>query len=96
MLNEIYAHLRQPKNESYEFLQESKGYEAESVEDKYVNIDLQRALDSLPEQDKAIITMKYFEDKKLDEIAEIMNENISTVKSRLYRSMRKLQLQMAD
>lgn len=96
MLNEIYAHLRQPKNESYEFLQESKGYEAESVEDKYVNIDLQRALDSLPKQDKAIITMKYFEDKKLDEIAEIMNENISTVKSRLYRSMRKLQLQMAD
>ena len=74
MLNEIYAHLRQPKNDSYEFLQESKGYEAESVEDKYVNIDLQRALDSLPKQDKAIITMKYFEDKKLDEIADILND----------------------
>ena len=96
MLNEIYAHLRQPKNESYEFLQESRGYEAESAEDEYVNIDLQRALDSLPKQDKAIITMKYFEDKKLDEIAEIMNENISTVKSRLYRSMKKLHIQLAD
>lgn len=96
MLNEVYAHLRQPKNDSYEFLQESKGYEAESAEDEYVNIDLQRALDSLPEQDKAIITMKYFEDKKLDEIAEILNENLSTVKSRLYRSMKKLQLQMSD
>ena len=96
MLNEIYAHLRQPKNDSYEFLQESNGYEAGSVEDKYVNIDLQRALDSLPEQDKAIITMKYFEDKKLDEIAEILNENISTVKSRLYRSMKKLQIRLTD
>ena len=96
MLNEIYAHLRQPKNDSYEFLQESMGYEAGSVEDNYVNIDLQRALDSLPKQDKAIITMKYFEDKKLDEIAEIMNENISTVKSRLYRSMKKLHIQLAD
>ena len=61
-----------------------------------MNIDLQRALDSLPKQDKAIITMKYFEDKKLDEIAEIMNENISTVKSRLYRSMKKLHIQLAD
>ena len=67
MLNEIYAHLRQPKSDSYEFLQESMGYEAGSVEDK-----------------------------KLDEIAEIMNENISTIKSRLYRSMKKLHIQLAD
>ncbi|MBR5316528.1 MAG: sigma-70 family RNA polymerase sigma factor [Lachnospiraceae bacterium] len=96
MLNEIYAYLRQPKNDSYEFLQESRGYEAMGVEDEYVNIDLQRALDSLPEQEKVIITMKYFEDKKLEEIADILNENISTVKSRLYRSMKKLQLQMSD
>lgn len=96
MLNEIYAFLRQPQNDSYEFLQESRGYEAGSAEDEYVNIDLQRALDSLPEQDKAIITMKYFEDKKLEEIAEILNENISTVKSRLYRSMKKLHIKLAE
>ena len=96
MLNEIYAFLRQPKNDSYEFWQENKGYEAESVEDVYENIDLQRALDSLPKQEKAIITMKYFEGKKLEEIAEILDENISTVKSRLYRSMKKLQLQMSE
>ena len=96
MLNEVYAALRQPKNDSYEFLQESKGYEAQYVEDFYENIDLQRALDSLPMQDKAIITMKYFEDKKIEEIAEILNENISTVKSRLYRGMKKLQLRMSE
>ena len=70
MLNEIFAHLRKPQTDSYEYLQEARGYEAESVEDQYQNIDLQRALDSLPKQDKAIITMKYFEDKKLEEIAE--------------------------
>ena len=34
--------------------------------------------------------MKFFEDKKLEEIAEILNENLSTIKSRLYRSMKKL------
>lgn len=96
MLNEIFAHLKQPKCESYEFLQESQGYEAEAENDEYTNIDLQRALDSLPEQEKAIITMKYFEDKKLEEIAEILNENISTVKSKLYRSMKKLSVRMAD
>lgn len=96
MLNEIFAFLRQPKCESYEFLQENCGYEAETSNDKYGNIDLQRALDSLPEHEKAIITMKYFEDKKLEEIAEILNENISTIKSRLYRSMKKLSVSLSE
>lgn len=96
MLNEIFAYLRQPKYESYEFLQENQRYEAEYTEDKYLDIDLQRALDTLSEQDKAIVTMKYFEDKKLEEIAEILNENISTIKSRLYRSMKKLQIRMME
>ena len=51
-------------------------------------------MDSLPEQDKAIIVMKFFEDKKLEEIADILNENINTIKSRLYRSMKKLRIRL--
>ena len=66
------------------------------MEDEYTDIDLQRALDSLPEQDKAIVIMKFFEDKKLEEIAEILNENLSTIKSRLYRSMKKLRIRLTD
>ena len=53
-------------------------------------MDLQRAIDALPERDKAIIVLKYFEDMKLEEIAQILDENISTIKSRLYRCMKKL------
>lgn len=94
MLNEIFSFLKQPKAESYEYIQEELGIEAKHVEDAYTDIDLQRALDSLPEQDKAIVVMKFFEDKKLEEIAEILNENLSTVKSRLYRSMKKLRITM--
>jgi len=48
----------------------------------------------LSEQDKAIVVMKFFEDKKLEEIADILNENISTIKSRLYRSMKKLRIRL--
>ena len=75
-------------------MQEELGVEAKHVEDAYTDFDLQRALDSLPEQDKAIVVMKFFEDKKLEEIADILNENLSTVKSRLYRSMKKLRIIM--
>ena len=94
MLNEIFNFLRQTKVVSYEYMQEEMGMEAESVEDKYADIDLQTALDSLPEQDKAIIVMKFFEDKKLEDIADILDENINTIKSRLYRSMKKLRIRL--
>lgn len=92
MLNEIFSFLKQPKTESYEYMQDELGIEAEQVEDAYTDVDLQHALDSLPEQDKAIVVMKFFEDKRLEEIADILNENLSTVKSRLYRSMKKLRI----
>lgn len=96
MLNEIFQFVKQPQMESYECLQEEKGTEIEAVEDVYEDIDLQRALDRLPPQDKAIIIMKFFEDKKLEEIAEILDENLSTVKSRLYRSMKRLRIKLSD
>ena len=94
MLNEIFNSLRRPQAMSYEYMQEEMGIEAEPVEDTYTDIDLQRALDSLPEQDKAIVAMRFFEDKKLEEIADILDENISTIKSRLYRSMKKLRIRL--
>lgn len=94
MLNEIFAFLRQPKLESYEFMQEERGDVGKSAEDSYSDIDLQQALDTLSPSEKAIVTMKYFEDKKLEEIAEILGENVSTVKSKLYRSLKKLRTKL--
>lgn len=90
MLNECFRHLKKPKHYSYESMQEDGGFDFRASEDNYTNIDLQRALDSLPDKDKAIVILKYFEDKTLEEIADILNENISTIKSRLYRSIKKL------
>ena len=96
MLNECFRYLKQPKNVSYEALQEEQGFELGQTEDSYLDVDLQKALDSLGDKDKAIIIMKYFEDKKLEEIAEVLEENLSTVKSRLYRSIKKLQEILSD
>ena len=41
------------------------------------------------------IELRFFEDKQLSEIAEILGENLSTIKSRLYRGLRKLRIQLA-
>lgn len=93
MLNECFRYLKQPQDFSYEALQVRRvelSYTEENCERMDKRIDIRRALDSLPGQDKAVVILRFFEDRKLEEIAEILDENISTVKSRLYRSMKKL------
>lgn len=95
MLNECFGYLKNPRFLSYEAMQE-ESREAGSREDDYADVDLQRALDALPENDKAVVILKYFEDRKLEEIADILDENVNTVKSRLYRSMKKLRGILTD
>ena len=91
MLNECFQYLKRPSDFSYEEMQERNGLEGQAAEDRYADMDLQKALDALTEKDRSVVILKYFEDMKLTEIAGILEENVSTVKSRLYRSLRKLQ-----
>lgn len=93
MLNEIFRFCKQEKGK---FVSLEKVQTEEAKEDIYENFDLQSALDSLSGQDKAVIELRYFEDRKLEEIAEILNENVNTIKSRLYRSMKKLRIKLEE
>lgn len=89
MLNEIFRSFS--KNATVPL--ESMAVE-EGKEDRYEDFDLREALNSLEKEDRAVVELRYFEDMKLEEIAQILNENLSTVKSRLYRSIRKLRLKL--
>lgn len=89
MMNEIFARYREIENISLDEISVERG-----KEDEYENFDLQKALQSLDKEDRTVVVLRYFEDMKLEDIAVVLNENLSTVKSRLYRSMRKLKLQL--
>ena len=91
MLNEIFRFVKKEQPLSLDVVEAEQG-----KEDAYENVDLQRALDMLPKEDKAVIELKYFEDMKLTEIAEVLNENVNTIKSRLYRGLKKLRVEFAD
>ncbi|WP_409174531.1 RNA polymerase sigma factor [Brevibacillus fortis] len=65
-------------------------------EDAYHDIDLEKALEELPNAYRTVVILRYFEDLKIEEIAEVMNENINTIKTRLYQALRKLRIQMSD
>ncbi|WP_090817272.1 RNA polymerase sigma factor [Paenibacillus sp. yr247] len=69
---------------------------AQGSEDVYSNIDLEKALDELPTMYRSIITLRYFEDLKIDEIADVLKENSSTIKTRLYQALRLLRIKMID
>ena len=71
------------------------GYDP-GVVDNYQDIDLQRALDSLPDNYRNAVVLRYFEDLKIEEVAEALNENVNTVKTRLHRSLEMLRIKMND
>jgi RNA polymerase sigma-70 factor (ECF subfamily) len=62
--------------------------------DVYQDIDLDRCLENLPEKYRTVIVLRYFEDLKIEEIAEILKENQNTIKTRLYRALSMLRIQM--
>lgn len=65
-----------------------------SVQDTYQDFDTMQALDSLEAREKAVVILRYFEDRKLEDIAIILDENINTIKSILYRSLKKLKIEI--
>ncbi len=93
MLNEIFrfCKVRNKNLVSLEEMPIEKG-----KEDVYKDVDLHRAINMLSPEDKAVVQLRFFEDKKLEDIAKILGENVSTVKSRLYRSMKKLRLELEE
>ena len=68
---------------------------ADGVENQYSNIDLERALESLSLKYRSVIVLRYFEDLKIEEVAEILNENPNTIKTRLTKALKLLRIQMA-
>lgn len=58
-------------------------------------MDLYNALEKLSEEEKKIVQLRFFQGLKLEEVAEAMDLNLSTVKSKLYRTMEKLKLSMS-
>lgn len=59
--------------------------------DKFEKKDsVQKALDILPEKQKEVIILKYYEDFKIKEIAGILDEKVPTIKSRLKQGLEKM------
>lgn len=90
MINTAKNYLKK-YNREYEVLQE----ENVAAKEDCIEIDLQSAVEKLPLEEKTLIILRFYEDKTLSEIARILQENLSTVKSRLYRTLQKLRKELS-
>ena len=58
--------------------------------DHAARLDLYAAIDRLDPKEQTVIRLRFFQDMKLEEIAQVTETNLNTVKSRLYKSLRRL------
>ena len=55
---------------------------------------IKRALDLIPQEQKIALIMRHFEGLRFEEIAQIVGESESTLKSRVYRGLTTLRLEL--
>lgn len=89
VINTALDFIRKNKKEFIGVLENEGVYE-----DDYMDFDVMDSLERLEEKDRAVIILRFFEEQKIEDIAKITGENLNTVKSRLYRALKKLKIDM--
>lgn len=92
LINSAIDYIR--KNNKYITLNQDELENEYISNDVYSDIDLLQALDKLPEEYKTIIILRYFEDMKIEDIAIVLSQNINTVKTKLYKGLRRLRIKI--
>lgn len=92
LINESISFIRKNKNIIYlDELEDSHLVATEEI-DREQYMTLYAAIDHLSPKLKTVVLLRFFEDMKFDEIAEITGEKLSTVKARLYRALKILKI----
>lgn len=93
IINTAYTRLKQ---EQRTVSLDALSLPEEGQEDDYSHLSFFQMIEKLDPRYRTIIVLRFFEDMKLEEIAYVLDENLSTVKTRLYKAIRLLKLEMED
>ena len=63
---------------------------------KHLNIGNSYMVMKLDSKYRIVIVLRFYEDMAIDKIAEVLNENVSTVKTRLYKALKLLKIEMNE
>lgn len=100
--NESISFLKKKKLRTFIPLAQNEYDLSETLEsDPYFNGNetqkkLQKALLMLPEKQRIVFNMKYFEDMKYEEIAEILDTSIGALKASYHHAVKKIEKYLID
>lgn len=57
----------------------------------YIQLQLQKAIATLPEKQKLVFNMKYFEELKYEEISDILETSVGALKASYHLAMKKIE-----
>ncbi|MGL5347717.1 MAG: RNA polymerase sigma factor [Peptostreptococcaceae bacterium] len=84
------------KNRKITYLEEVKEKEGKYVENNSNKIDLEIALKNIEPQVREMIKLKYYLGYKLEEVAEILELPVGTVKGKMYTALKLMRKELSD
>lgn len=100
--NEALTHLKQQRKHSLNHVSEDVSYLVAGLEaDPYFNgneieLKLQKALAKLPDKQRLVFNMKYFDNMKYDEISEILNTSVGGLKASYHIAVKKIKEYLSE
>lgn len=96
LINESVSFVRKNKRIIYfDELSETLVAAVEDI-DREQYMTLYEAIDNLSPKFKTVVILRYFEDMKFEQIAQITSTKLSTVKARLYKALKLLKIDMEE
>ncbi|NLV16597.1 MAG: sigma-70 family RNA polymerase sigma factor [Syntrophomonadaceae bacterium] len=93
IVNTAFTYLKRRSKITY--LDYEKSFaETDGTEDDYSELTLNSMIEKLEPKYKSIIVLRFLEDMSLKEIGQILDINENTVKTRLYRALKLLKIDM--
>lgn len=90
LINECLQEIKKNKRITTCELQEIENKIEWNDNIKTEGIDIYKHIQDLNEKLRTVITLRFFEDMKIEEIANVTKTNQNTVKSRLYKGLKEL------
>ena len=99
--NETLNFLRRQKVRSILSFEKITGAEERIADDPYFNggraeMLLVKAMDKLPPKQKAVFSMRYYDDMKYEDIAQIMNSSVGSLKASYHIAYQKIKAELKN
>ena len=94
IINTALSHIK--KESKLVYLNPESSPTIEPFAEDYSSLSFRELIDKLEPKYKSIIILRFFEDMTLEEIAMTLEENINTIKTRLYRGLKLLKIEMEE